>query len=232
MTTNNIKSVGFPESRLLLPILLLLMASFYACNSKKEATTQTVVSEPDEPQNTAITLYLQPYNGFPENKILQLQTDVQNCLDTLIAEQKFVVKVKENLDLPAYCWYPPRSRYRADSILLFQHRMDGENYTMGVLSEDISVDAHGYEDWGVQGLGSMPGKNAVVSTFRVKDKTLFYKVVVHEFLHNLGLDHCSQNDRSCYICDADKHPQLEKEVRLCPVCKAELQKRLTTLNHR
>lgn len=100
----------------------------------------------------------------PKNKILQLQTDVQHCLDTLIPEQKFVVKVRKNLDLPEYCWYPPRSRYRADSILLFQHRMDGKNYTMGVLSEDISVDAHGYEDWGVQGLGSMPGKNAVVST--------------------------------------------------------------------
>lgn len=219
--------------KLLLPILLLLMASLCACDSNKGTAPQTtVISEPEKSPKTAITLYLQPYNGFPENKILQLQTDVQHCLDTLIPEQKFVVKVRENLDLPEYCWYPPRSRYRADSILLFQHRMDGKNYTMGVLNEDISVDAHGYEDWGVQGLGSMPGKNAVVSTFRVKNKALFYKVVVHEFLHNLGLDHCPQNDRSCYICDADKHPQLEKEVRLCPVCKEELQRILITLNHR
>lgn len=209
-------------SKLLLPVFLLLVASLCGCVSKKEATPQTVVSEPDEPQNTAITLYLQPYNDFSEKQILKLHQDVQNCLDTLIPERKFVVKVRENLDLPAYCWYPPRSRYRADSILLFQHRMDGKNYTMGVLSGDISVDAHGYEDWGVQGLGSMPGKNAVVSTFRVKNKSMFYKVVVHEFLHNLGLDHCPQNDRSCYICDADKHPQLEKEVRLCPVCKEYL----------
>jgi len=206
----------------LLPILILLMANMCACDSKKEAAPQIVVSGHDERPNATITLYLQPYNGFPENKVLQLQTDVQHCLDTLIPERKFVVKVRKNLDLPAYCWYPPRSRYRADSILLFQNRMDGKNYTMGVLSEDISVDAHGYEDWGVQGLGSKPGKNAVASTFRVKNKSLFYKVVVHEFLHNLGLDHCPQNDRSCYMCDADKHPQLEKEVRLCPVCKAEL----------
>ena len=70
MTINYIKDVGFSESKLLLPVFLLLMASFYACNSKKEAVPQTVVSEPDEPQNTAITLYLQPYNGFPEEQIL------------------------------------------------------------------------------------------------------------------------------------------------------------------
>lgn len=106
MTINYIKDVGFSESKLLLPVFLLLMASFYACNSKKEAVPQTVVSEPDEPQNTAITLYLQPYNGFPEEQILKLRANVQNCL--------------------------------------------------------------------------------------------------------------------CYICDADKHPQLEKEVRLCPVCKEYL----------
>lgn len=117
-------------SKHLLPVLFLLMASLCACDSNKGTAPQTtVISEPEKSPKTAITLYLQPYNGFPENKILQLQTDVQHCLDTLIPEQKFVVKVRKNLDLPEYCWYPPRSRYRADSILLFQHRMDGKNYT-------------------------------------------------------------------------------------------------------
>ena len=222
MTINYIKDVGFSESKLLLPVFLLLMASFYACNSKKEAVPQTVVSEPDEPQNTAITLYLQPYNGFPEEQILKLRADVQNCLDTLIPEQEFAVFWYENEDLPDYCWYPPRSRYRADSILLYQLRVNDQNYIIGVLNEDISVTSDNIKDWGVLGFGLQPGTSAVVSTFRVKNKSMFYKVVVHEFLHNLGLDHCPQNDRSCYICDADKHPQLEKEVRLCPVCKEYL----------
>jgi hypothetical protein len=34
---------------------------------------------------------------------------------------------------------------------------------------------------------------------------------------------CSQKDRSCYICDADKHPQLEKQTRLCDACRKKLQ---------
>ena len=215
----------------LFPILFLFMVSIVACNSKTNNVNQTAtkgktVTAKDksvvEKTKPVITLYLQPYNGFPQDKVQKLQLDVQHCLDTLIPERKFVVKLKDNIDLPKSCYYKPRSRWRADSIIHYQNRIDGKNYTMGVMSQDISTTVHGYQDWGVQGLGSMPGKNAVVSSFRVKNKALLYKVVVHEFLHNLGLDHCPYDDRSCYICDADKHPQLECQTRLCEHCKKEL----------
>lgn len=213
------------------PILFLLMISIVACNSKTDNVNQTAtkgktVTSKDKPvvvkTKPVITLYLQPYNGFPYDKVQKLQSDVQHCLDTLIPERKIVVKLKDNIDLPKSCYYKSRSRWRADSIIHYQNRIDGKNYTMGVMSQDISTNVHGYQDWGVQGLGSMPGKNAVVSSFRVKNKALLYKVVVHEFLHNLGLDHCPYNDRSCYICDAYEHPQLECQTRLCERCKKEL----------
>lgn len=205
-----------------LPVLILLVTCMCACDCKNVPAPQPVHPDPVEPQNTVISLYLQPYNDFPEEQMAHVHQDVQNCLDTLIPELEFVVYRYENEELPDYCWYPPRSRYRADSILLYQLRMDDEKYIMGVLSEDISVTSDNIKDWGVLGFGLQPGTSAVVSTFRVKNKSLFYKVIVHEFLHNLGLDHCSQNDRSCYMCDADKRPRLELEVQLCPVCKAEL----------
>ena len=213
----------------LFPIFLLLVISLFSCKSPDTTTEKTPVKKKTitvVKEKPAIVLYLQPYNGYPKDKVLKLQSDVQHCLDTLIPERKFEVKVKENKNLPASCFYKPRSRWRADSIIHYQNRIDGKNYIMGVMSQDISASAHGYEDWGVQGLGSMPGKNAVVSTFRVNNKALFYKVVVHEFLHNLGLDHCPYDDRSCYICDAKKHPKLEPQTRLCEHCKKELLRKM------
>ena len=219
----------------LIPILFLLLISMVACNSKTDkinqsdskGTTVTPKAQPVvEKTKPVITLYLQPYNGFPRDKVQKLQSDVQHCLDTLIPERKFEVKLKDNIDLPENCYYKPRSRWRADSILDFQNRIDGKNYTIGVLTQDISSTEHGYQDWGVQGLGSMPGKNAVVSTFRVKNKSLFYKVIVHEFLHNLGLDHCPYNAPSCYICDGYVHPELEPQTRLCEYCKKELLRKI------
>jgi len=219
----------------LFPILFMLLITIVACNSKSDNVNQTVIEcktvpAKDKPvveqSKPVIILYLQPYNGFPYDKAQKLQADVQHCLDTLIPESKFVVKLKDNIDLPESCYYKPRKRWRADSIIDYQNRVDSRNYIIGVLTKDISTTVHGYVDWGVQGLGSMSGKNAVVSTFRVKNKPLFYKVIVHEFLHNLGLDHCPYNDPSCYICDGYVHPELEPQTRLCEYCKKELMRKI------
>lgn len=212
-----------PKPRFIILTLCLVGLLCTSCTNKgekaepaKQKQTKTVT------QDKVITLCLQPYNDYPEDRLLELQADVQNCLDTLIPEKKFKVNTLENRQLPATCFYKPRNRHRADSIIRYQLTFNSPYYIMGVLSTDISCDAHGYEDFGILGLGFCPGTSAVVSTYRVKQKPLFYKVVIHEFLHNLGLDHCPQNDRSCYMCDADKTPHLELEVRLCESCRDAL----------
>ena len=97
-------------------------------------------------------------------------------------------------------------------------------YILGVTSKDISTSVPGKKDWGILGLSNRPGMSAVVSTFRVSKKTLFYKVTVHELLHSFGLKHCGNDDRSCYICDAHGTPQLEKQYRLCDDCRMKLLK--------
>lgn len=169
-----------------------------------------------------ITVHLQPYNGYPADKVKGLQRDMQHCLDTLIPELKFHVNVLEERTLPSSFLYTPRNRFRADSIIRYQKSFPTHDYVMGVISSDISTTVHGTQDFGILGLSYRPGKSAVVSSFRVKNKDLFYKVAVHELLHSLGLPHCPQMDRSCYICDADKRPQLEKQTRLCEQCKKKL----------
>lgn len=170
-----------------------------------------------------LTVWLQPYNGFPESQLLKLQSDMQNCLDSLVPERTFKVEVLEDRKIPASCYYKPKNRYRADSIIHYQQTFEEPGYILGITNKDISSTVHGKADWGILGLSFCPGHSAVVSTYRVGNKVLFYKVAVHELLHCFGLPHCSQKDRSCYICDADKHPQLEKQTRLCDACRKKLQ---------
>lgn len=206
-------------------IILLVCASLFvssACNRRNESRDSSLVSSKNKGKE--ITVCLQPYHGFPKGQLLQLQTDMQHCLDTLVPEKKFKVEVLDEKTLPPSCYYKPRNRYRADSIIRYQKTFQSPHYIMGVTSKDVSTSVHGHEDFGILGLSYCPGKSAVVSTFRVKNKPLFYKVAVHEILHCLGLPHCAQNDRTCYICDANKVPQLEKQYRLCPECKKKLLK--------
>lgn len=208
---------------------LLLLAGCTGGNTTDAPQAQHTKGDKTETLKTkqqkkteVINVLLQPYNGYPADKLKSLQRDMQNCLDTLIPELKFHVEVCENSTLPSSFLYTPRNRFRADSIIRYQKSFPTHDYVMGVISSDISTTVHGVQDFGILGLSYRPGRSAVVSSFRVKNKSLFYKVAVHELLHSLGLPHCAQKDRSCYICDADKHPQLEKQTRLCEPCKKKL----------
>lgn len=201
---------------------LILTLLFSGCSQQDETGTSAKATV--HGKGKEIVVSLQPYHSFPKEQLLRLQTDMQHCLDTLVPEKKFKVEVLDEKTLPQSCYYKPRNRYRADSIIRYQKTFQSPHYIMGVTSKDVSTSVHGHEDFGILGLSYRPGKSAVVSTFRVKNKPLFYKVAVHEFLHCLGLPHCAQNDRSCYICDANKVPQLEKQYRLCPECKKKLLK--------
>lgn len=112
-----------------------------------------------------------------------------------------------------------RARYRADSLLVYLktiRKAEGADFAFGLTAEDISTtkrNAEGnikkpenkYKDWGIMGLAYRPGREAVVSSFRLKRKPAFFyqrlqKVVIHEFGHNLGLPHCP--DKSCVMADA------------------------------
>jgi archaemetzincin len=128
-------------------------------------------------------------------------------------------------------------RFRADSIIRFLKNKtnDSLQFIVGITGFDISTtkyDENGnilkpenkYTDWGVFGLGYMPGPSCIVSTYRLKtpDKKLFYnrvkKVVVHELGHNLGLDHCP--DKQCVMTDAvEKISTIDNEpLQLCDKC--------------
>jgi len=124
---------------------------------------------------------------------------------------------------------PSKTRYSADKIL---KKFNGTNHTIVITSVDITTEKNGNKEWGVFGLGYMPGNVCVVSTKRLKKgvsnetfKDRFEKVILHEIGHNLGLDHCDKNIH-CMMNDAKgTSSQVDNEkIWLCGNCKNKLKK--------
>ena len=72
-------------------------------------------------------------------------------------------------------------------------------------------------------MSEMGNANCVISTYRVKDKTQFWKVVLHEFGYGfLGLDHCPNHDPQCFMVDCKGKPDLVQEKYLCDTCSSRI----------
>ncbi len=123
--------------------------------------------------------------------------------------------------LPASAYYKARNRYRADSLIRWLSSQSTASTTrLGITNVDISTTKDGKADWGVLGLGYMPGKAAVASSYRLKDKSLLWKVAIHELGHTAGLPHCP--DKSCFMRDAEGGDPTGSETGFCEKCKAVL----------
>jgi archaemetzincin len=132
-------------------------------------------------------------------------------------------------------------RYRADSIIRYlkHNKPDSIGYVLGLTAFDISTtkrDGNGnilkpeykYSDWGIFGLGYMPGVSCVVSSYRLKhpNKKVFIsrlqKVAIHELGHNMGLPHCT--NKSCVMTDAvERISTIDNEgFELCEECRSKI----------
>jgi archaemetzincin len=110
----------------------------------------------------------------------------------------------ERIPLPRAAWYAPRKRWRADvlldHLLTVVPEAPASTRVLGLTTKDISTTKGQYEDWGVFGLGLMPGQAAVISSHRLKRgakdrEHLRFRVAttaVHEVGHTFGLDHCPE----------------------------------------
>lgn len=130
--------------------------------------------------------------------------------------------------LPAKAYYPPRKRYRAERLLEFldtQIPADGTQI-LGLTGVDISTTKGRVKDWGVLGLGELPGTACVISSFRCRRGARdprhaaerLAKVAVHEVGHTLGLPHCPT--RGCLMEDArGLVATSDREYDLCSRCR-------------
>lgn len=137
--------------------------------------------------------------------------------------------------LPGMSWYAPRSRYRADSLLIWLELNKPEQACciLGLTDKDISCTKGDIADWGIFGYGYQPGPACVVSTFRLKRnasgdahfRERFAKVVLHELGHNFGLPHCPAT--LCLMGDAKGTINTvdQEQKMLCPACCGRLKEK-------
>jgi archaemetzincin len=151
-------------------------------------------------------------------------------------EELLVLEVRDlrPRPMPAAAYYTPRKRYRAERLLRYLKESvrprSGCDYVLGTTSVDISTTKGDVMDWGIFGLGEMPGPVAVVSTFRLRGHhatrrqvaVRVVKVVNHELGHNLGLDHCP--NKGCLMEDArGAIKTVDEETGLfCQACRLRL----------
>ena len=160
------------------------------------------------------------------------QADVDVATRAL-SDQYNVAISFEVVELPASAFYQPRLRYRAEKLLAFlEESFPGYDRVVGLTTKDISTTSGEHEDWGIFGLGRISGQSAVISTHRLSKegvkKNVFgdrlYKVVLHEYGHTVGLQHCKALD-TCPRQDANgKVKTVDKSVKvLCESCLGDVQ---------
>ena len=170
------------------------------------------------------TVIIQPYNGLSLDHVDTVEATIQkifNCETVVHAP----------IGLPKQAYYHPRNRFRADSLIRIQKRsisrQPGRVKILGLTNLDISTTKGEFMDWGVFGLGYLPGNSSVVSTFRLGSDELLIerlkKVCIHELGHNFGLRHCT-SDSLCIMADAcGKRLTVDRaELRFCTQCKIQI----------
>ncbi|MGH1348373.1 MAG: hypothetical protein ACRBN8_42870 [Nannocystales bacterium] len=182
---------------------------------------------------TRATVYLVSLGPFDA---ATLDAIARNLEDELQVE----VKRLGRKPLPKSAWYAPRKRFRADIILdHLPTLIPGEPESTRILAltqKDISTTKGKFKDWGVFGLGNMPGQAAVVSNYRLKRKAkgsrhLRRRIVntaIHEVGHMLGLPHCTEHEARCPMQDAEGSiANTDASTgHLGPRCRADLERKL------
>ncbi len=180
---------------------------------------------PSRAEEPAKVFYIQPLGPqIPDEDVAIVVTALRELygLD---------VRLLERVELPKDAWYAPRRRYRAEKLLDFlRPRLPADGARiLGLTGVDISTTKGKIFDWGVMGLGEVPGTAGVISIFRCRKRATgpqharerLAKTAAHEIGHTLGLDHCPV--RGCLMEDAEGSVLTsDREYDLCPKCRAQL----------
>ena len=205
-------------------IASLVMCLAWSCtnNAKRIKHVDVVSDTVAECLCPHCRLLIQPYGDFSYDRAKAVAEELEKSLATYVEDLAVTeVQVLPAKPLTEDLMNDAKTRYRASKILDKQAGLKSQknDAIIGLTDKDISTSAHGYEDWGILGLSYMGHSNCVISTFRVKDKSQFWKVVLHEFGHSyLGLDHCPNNDPQCFMVDCNGKPDLARERYLCDTC--------------
>lgn len=195
-------------------VLFVLLLS--GCKNKQPRSQTRTVTQKSVAGSVGIHVKVLPLGKVSQTFIDQANEHLKGVISN--------VEVLQPTSMPASAYYRPRARYRADTLIHWMHRMakPGEVY-VGVTMQDISATKGAMQDFGIMGLGYCPGNACVISSFRLKNKSCFYKVVIHELGHTAGLPHCPV--KSCFMRDAKGGNPTAEERAFCNGCRSFLQKK-------
>lgn len=190
-------------------------------------------------QDESTLVAIQPFTGFS----LEYADTVKRTVMEMYGVQ---AQVLDPIDIPQTAFVHIKSpRYRADTLIHFLKSdilFAKHDHVIGLISKDISTTKYSdfknkiikepvskYTDWGIFGLGFMPGKSCIVSSYRLEmnvTKEQFVarlkKVSCHELGHNFGLPHCP--NKTCIMQDAAETIKTIDNVslHLCDECKEKI----------
>jgi archaemetzincin len=168
------------------------------------------------PFKDPVTIELQPFTDLSKADVTYVLIHLKQVYPN--------VKVLPVKTLPKSAYYAPRNRYKADSLLSFLRKeaVPG-TVIIGLTSKDISTRKGTIPDWGIMGLGMMPGQTCVASSYRLSKgnrREELFKVAIHELGHTQSLPHCPVN--TCLMRDAEGHNTTSQEKDFCNSCKSVL----------
>ena len=201
-------------------ILFFCVGIFCLIGCKRESTE---VKEAKSSRPHCV-IYLQPYDDFTVKEAEALKPVLEKNFNKFLdGDWKF--KVKSPISLPSELYVKKSNRYRALGILKDLKKLSPKENEVfiGLSHKDICADVHGYKDFGIIGLSYCPGKVCIVSDKRLKNKSVMWKPILHEFIHAFyGVLHCPNDDPQCIMADARYRGSFKTQVKLCDACNSRI----------
>jgi archaemetzincin len=197
--------------------IILNLIGLFSCNNRNSEEIQNKSKSAASFTNSKITIVIQPFLGFPPSQTTLVEQELKKIYSGPIV-------VNEPIALPSSALNSSKKRYRADSLIKYlSKKTNKRSLTIGLTDKDISTTKGENKDWGIFGLGYMPGNACIASTSRLKGTNKFeklFKVAIHELGHTQGLDHCPE--KTCLMRDAKGKDHLNELKEFCPPCKRVL----------
>jgi len=189
---------------LIIPIALIVLTSFYLLKPVK-------------------TIYIQPLGEVSPEYIALVKKSIKTFygFECIIKPEKSITKNMLS---------PIRKRIDADKAIL--QNLSFDNYIIITEKDICHRKDQNNTEYGILGLGGIYGKTCIISTFRLKRKVSkqkilerLEKVALHEIGHNLGLNHCENNNKCMMSSAKGAISQVDyEEVWFCEKCMKQIKK--------
>ena len=206
-------------------IFLLLISLILICCGNSPTSVNTNGKDVIEELSDTIcscpqcVVYLLPYDNFSKKEAEKLIPKLKSEFDKwLYGHWEF--RLLEPVALPKESWVKEKNKYRVTPILNYQARLRKvDEVIIGLTHKDICTNIHGVQDYGIVGISRLLKGVCVVSDKRLKDKSWYWKPILHEFIHTFyGAKHCPNDDPTCFMKDAKGHGNFEIQNKLCKAC--------------